>query len=152
MAADGGAVSELGRASLGRPSMTRPDIAANSQHIDALLAILADCASRNVQRPPTGDISIALGISNCMVNAAQRRLVERGDIVVEGNGVSSCIYVRSAGAWTAQMTRKKGRRDSAAPRAGKVRRCLLTDCRSEFTTSYAGEWYCPQCRRKGLIP
>lgn len=136
--------------------MTRPDIAANSQHIDALLAILADCASRNVQRPPTGDIAIALGISNCMVNAAQRRLVERGAIVVDGNGVSSRIYVRSVGAWTAPMTRLKkkgyGVTQAAATCAGKVRRCLLTNCRREFTTSYDGEWYCPQCRKKGLIP
>lgn len=37
--------------------MSGANIAFNSPQIDALLAILIDCASRNVQRPPTGDIA-----------------------------------------------------------------------------------------------
>ena len=121
--------------------------------VGQLLDILTECALNGEPRPLSEELAARFRlVGNSAANELMRRLVERGDIVVEGDCIRNRVFVRSVGLWTGWLERQKRRWPRAiafareAEPATKRRKCIMSDCRREFDAR-EGEWYCPQCRR-----
>lgn len=128
-------------------------ISPNHPAVGQLLDILTECALKGEPSPRPSELAARFRLSgNSAANELMRRLVERGDIEVDGDCLRNRVYVRSVDRWTGWLERRRWRGPRAiafareAEPATKRRKCIMSDCRREFEAR-EGEWYCPQCRR-----
>lgn len=121
-----------------------------------LLDMLRSIAKEEAVLPQGEELARLINVSKAVLRRTTYLLIARGDIEIERRGIS-VRRIRVGNHWTGW---NNGNRPCKANKKGheqcndkgqitqiKIRRCLWSDCRKEFTPTYHGEWYCTTCRR-----